>query len=420
MRVLISAYACEPDKGSEPAVGWGIACAMARRHDVWVLTRANNRRAIEASLARGAMPGAEPGAGPARDGSGPPPRFAYYDLPTWCRWWKRGGRGLRLYYYLWQLGALRVARRLHRERPFDLIHHVTFVKYWTPSFGALMPAPLVWGPLGGGDSTPRAFLRGLGWSGWTYELVRDVARRLGELDPLVRLTARRSSVALAATEATESRLRRLGARRVERLSQVALTEDELGHLAAPPPATGPIRLLSVGNLLHLKGFHLGLEAFARAGLEDCEYWLVGDGPERGRLERRARRLGITGRVRFLGRLTRDETLATMRRCHVLVHPSLHDSGGLACAEAMAAARPVICFDLGGPAEQVRPETGVRVPAVTPEAAVPALAEAMRRLARSPGERERLGAAARRRAERELVWGRRAERLDAAYRAAVAG
>ncbi|HLE82176.1 MAG TPA: glycosyltransferase family 1 protein, partial [Dehalococcoidia bacterium] len=43
-KVLISAYACEPGKGSEPNVGWNVAREMARQHDVWVLTRANNRR----------------------------------------------------------------------------------------------------------------------------------------------------------------------------------------------------------------------------------------------------------------------------------------------------------------------------------------------------------------------------------------
>ena len=50
MKILVSAYACEPGKGSEPGAGWLWARAAARRHEVWVLTRANNREAIEAAL----------------------------------------------------------------------------------------------------------------------------------------------------------------------------------------------------------------------------------------------------------------------------------------------------------------------------------------------------------------------------------
>ena len=57
LRVLVSAYACEPAKGSEPGVGWRIAREMARYHEVWVLTRTNNRPSIAAALDRDPIPG---------------------------------------------------------------------------------------------------------------------------------------------------------------------------------------------------------------------------------------------------------------------------------------------------------------------------------------------------------------------------
>ena len=164
LKVLISAYACEPGKGSEPGVGWNVAREMAKHHDIWVLTRANNRPAIEAELAENPVPGLH---------------FAYYDLPRWAKWWKRGGRGVQLYYYLWQLGAYRVARRLHREVGFDLAHHVTFVKYWAPSLVSRLPVPFVWGPVGGGESAPKAFWDDFGPEGRRYERLRELARWLG-------------------------------------------------------------------------------------------------------------------------------------------------------------------------------------------------------------------------------------------------
>ena len=53
MKILLSAYACEPNKGSEPGVGWHWALELGYLgHDVWVLTRANNRPAIEAEQNR--------------------------------------------------------------------------------------------------------------------------------------------------------------------------------------------------------------------------------------------------------------------------------------------------------------------------------------------------------------------------------
>ena len=83
MKILLSAYACEPRKGSEPGVGWSAALLLSDEHDVWVLTRANNRAAIERELGRCPLPRLH---------------FVYYDLPSWARWWKRRRRGLQLYY----------------------------------------------------------------------------------------------------------------------------------------------------------------------------------------------------------------------------------------------------------------------------------------------------------------------------------
>ena len=114
----------------------------------------------------------------------------------------------------------------------------------------------------------------------------------------------------------------------------------------------------------MKAFHLGLRAFAQfhRQLPESEYWIIGDGPERKGLERLARQLGVAESVRFWGWLPRPEALRLLAECDVLVHPTLHDSGGWVCLEAMVAARPVVCLDLGGPGVQVTDETGIKLPA----------------------------------------------------------
>jgi glycosyltransferase involved in cell wall biosynthesis len=412
MKVLLSAYACEPHQGSEPGVGWNMARTLARRHEVWVLTRANNRLSIERELARlGAREGAP----------GNRLHFVYYDLSPWARWWKRGKRGVQPYYYLWQLGVYPAAARLHREIGFDVTHHVTFGKYWTPSLLALLPAPFVWGPVGGGESAPRAFWADFSVRGRVYEGLRDVGRWLGERDRLVRLTARRSVLALAKTESTAERLHRLGAARVRILSDVGLPATEINDLGRlPPPGDRPVRFISIGNLLDMKGLHLAVHAFARCHCGDAQYWVVGDGPARPGLERLAETLGCAARIRFWGRLPREETLRRLGESHVLVHPCLHESGGHACVEGMAVGRPVICFDLGGPAMQITEETGVKVPAGRPAQAVRDLAEAMRRLAHDPPLRRRLGDAGKRRSLATYQWEHKGEFLDTMYRQVTNG
>ncbi len=406
LKVLLSAYACEPGKGSEPGVGWNMARQIAQRHEVWAVTRANNRPMIEAELARNPVPSLH---------------MVYYDLPRWARWWKRQGRGVQLYYYLWQLGIYDVVRRLHREIGFDLTHHVTFVKYWRPSLLAFVPAPFVWGPLGGAESAPGPFRAGLRWRGRLYEVLRGIARWSGERDPLVVRAARRSALALAVTPDTAERLHRLGAKRVRILSEAALHQHDIAALSRlAMPDERPHRVVSIGRMLHWKGFHLGLRAFAAAAIPTAEYWLVGDGPEESYLRRLAESLGITDRVRFWGALPRRDVLTKLAQAHVLVHPSLHDSGGWVCLEAMAAGRPVICLDLGGPAQQVTRETGMKIPARTPPQAVRGMAQAMVVLANDPRLRARLGQAGKDRVASQYSWERRGELLSGLYRTIAGG
>ncbi len=402
MKVLVSAYACEPGKGSEPGVGWNWVCQIARFHEVWVITRASNREAIEAALVERPMPNVH---------------WNYFDLPHWARFWKKGNRGVHLYYYLWQAGVYWVARKLLQDVQFDLVHHVTIANYWMPSYLALLPPPFVLGPVGGGESAPSAFWFSFSTYGKLYETFRSLARRLGQLDPFVRLAARRAALVLATTDQTEERIRALDCRRIVRQSQGALPSEEIEQLGRiPPRSSSPFRVVSIGNLLHLKGFELGLEAFAQFLHEfpASEYWLIGGGKERNRLERVARKLGVSGKVTFWGFLPRPAALAKLAECDVLMHPALHDSSGWASLEAMAAGRPVICLDLGGPALQVTEQTGIKVPAISPRQVVGDLAAALTQLARNPAARLRLGRAAQLRVRETLTWDYKGEWINSIY------
>jgi glycosyltransferase involved in cell wall biosynthesis len=372
-------------------VGWHLAREVAKYHEVWVLTRPDeSRSAIEAELAANPIPNLH---------------FVYFTLPFWqdsLRWGQSGA--MQIHYYLWQIQAYFVARRLHREIGFDVCHHVTFVKYSSPSFISFLPLPFVWGPVGGGESAPAPFWRDFSLRAKAYEWARTVVRWLGERDPFVGATARRSAVIRATTEDTAKRLRQMGGHQVEIGSAIGLSAGEIEQLAHyPPPDQTPIRLISVGRLLHWKGFHLGLRAFAEADLSDAEYWVVGDGPERQPLQALAAQLGIASRVKFWGVLSRTETLQRLGRSHILVHPSLHDSGGWVCIEAMATGRPVICLDLGGPGAQITAETGCKVPACDPAQAVQDLALAMKQLARDSELRSRLGKAGQQHVQQHYTW-----------------
>lgn len=407
MKILISAYSCEPGRGSERGVGWNVAREVAKRHQVWVLTRPDeSKTAIEAELAPNPVPNL---------------KFVYFTLPFWQDSMRLGQSGaMQIHYYLWQIQAYFVARRLHQEIGFDLVHHVTFVKYSAPSLLSLLPIPFVWGPVGGGESAPPKFWKDFSLRARLYELARDSVRNIGERDPLVGLTIRNTAVVRATTDDTAERLYRMGAEKVHIVPEVGLLDEEIAILnQCPQPSSQPVRFISMGRLLHWKGFHLGVQAFAKANLPEAEYWLVGDGPESETLQQLAQDLGIAHQVKFWGRLPREETLARLGESHVLVHPSLHDSGGWVCIEAMASGRPVICLNLGGPAIQITDKTGFRVLAQEPEQAIHDMAQVMSKLAHDPDLRVQMGQAGRQWVDDNFSWKVVGERLDVLYQETTA-
>jgi glycosyltransferase involved in cell wall biosynthesis len=403
-KVLVAAYACEPGAGSEPGVGWNVCQAISREHEAWVITRRNNRDAIEAALVRAPNPNLH---------------FHYADLPRWARFWKRGGRGIRTYYYLWQFAAALEAWRLTRRVRFDVAHHVTFVNSYVFSFLALLPLPFVWGPLGSNPllpaslaATKRALLRDRLRYAWQ--------RLLRVVDPLFWLCAYRARVILGINESIGRHLPfAVFAPSKFGVHPAIGVEGHVPGKAVPRTATDAIRILSMGQMIPIKGFHLALRAFAEllrtrpAATLD----IVGDGPEKPALQRLAAMLGITDNVHFTGWLPRHEAVARFTSADIFLFASC-EGGGMVVLEAMANGVPAVCLDYGGPGEMVSSDCGIVVSVADLDSTVSGLARALGTLAGDPSLRQRMAQAARTRIAERYSWELRHEFIGRWYEAAL--
>ena len=332
MRVLVFAYACEPGKGSEPGAGWIWPRMLARMGEVWVLTRENNRGAIETALPEV----------PERENL----HFEYVDLPERARFWKRGARGARPYYLLWQIAALRRARLISRDVPFDLVWHLTWANVWLGALAPLLPHPFVYGPVGGGVGMDWNFVGVLGARGTIYEVTRALIRGVARFaNPLARLPWRRAELILVQNPETRAWLPARHREKAVVFPHVVLDRREEGR-NVPSKDRRPTALF-VGRLLAWKGGALAIRALAL--LDGWELIVCGSGPDRRRLERLAKKLHVDDRVRFLGWVPDARVSELMSGgSDVLLFPSLHDEGGFVIAEAMASRLPVVCLNRGGP------------------------------------------------------------------------
>ena len=158
--------------------------------------------------------------------------------------------------------------------------------------------------------------------------------------------------------------------------------------------------LALGRLHPNKGFDLLLEALAAT--REVTLWIAGDGPLRPRLERVATRLGIIGRVRFLG--WREDVARLLATADLLVCPSLYEPLGNVVIEAWSAGLPVVATASDGPAGLIQDgESGILVPLPGARGGGPqALAQAIERVCADPALRAKLGEAGRRAYEAEFT------------------
>lgn len=182
------------------------------------------------------------------------------------------------------------------------------------------------------------------------------------------------------------------------------------------PATGP-RVGVVARLQPEKGVEYFLEAAALVASHrrDVQFIVVGDGPLRQALPARARALGISAQMHFLGfRLDAPSLIGAL---DLLVVPSLSEGTPLVILEAMTAGVPVVATAVGGIPAQIRHEReGLLVPSGDPEA----LAQAILRVLQAPAWARQLGDAGRQRVAAEFSQARMLQQIEAVYDAALAG
>ena len=172
----------------------------------------------------------------------------------------------------------------------------------------------------------------------------------------------------------------------------------------------------LGRLKKYKGVDIVLRAFARLGLPGAVLEIAGTGDHRPALEVLARSLDLGDRVRFLGFVSESEKLALLRRAWAVALASPKEGWGITNLEAAACATPVVASDSPGIRESVRDgETGFLVP----HGDVPAMADAMARIAQSPALVQSLGENGRRFAT-TFTWDRAADETEAHLQELVRG
>lgn len=410
LKVLVSCFACNPTKGSEPGMGANWVLQLARHHELWVLTDATEQ--CDIALAD------------YLEQHCPELKSSIHIIGIPHQRFRLGEKLWEPFFYYWtyrswQWNAYREAQRLLQQIDFDLAHQLNMIGYREPGYLWKLPAAFIWGPIGGHAQMPWRFLSSLGFRGAIHYGVRNILNWIQMRTSVrVRSAIRRADVLVAATHVDAHSIRNIHQR-----NAVLLNEQGAVHSAKTPrtqeqAVARPLRVVWCGRFIALKALPLGLKAVHRARSQArLEFHVIGDGNCAMRWKQIASDQGLDDICYWHGQLPHSDVLNVMATCDVMLFTSLQEGTPAVVLEAIQLALPVVCHDSCGFGAVVDETCGIKVPVFNSQQSIEGFANALVRLNNEVGLVQRLAKGAIRRAQ-ELSWERKAQDMLALYREAI--
>ena len=387
--ILVSAYGCEPLKGSEPGIGWNWVLQMAKNNRLHVITRANNQKMIEAYLPEKLKKNII---------------FYYYDTPKFIKNLKHKAKGLYFYYFCWQMGIISTIRYILKREKIDYTMHLTFGSMWMPTFLPLFRTPFIWGPIGGGDCEPRSFLRVLPLKQRFIQTTRYAMNAFSFLNPFIMIPATKAVAILARTPNSAHVIPHCFQHKTKVILETAMEEHVFRYRKEKRENDNTIRLITTGRLLPNKNILTAVRALKYIPKKNrISLTIVGSGYQKKAIEAEAKNNGWEDNVKIITEIPRQDVLKLVEQSDIFLFPSLREGGSWSLMEAMAIGLPVVCLDWAGMAITVDDTCAIRLPITSPEQMPKDMANAIIKLIENPELREQMGEAGRKRIKYVFNW-----------------
>lgn len=410
LKVLISAYACSPIRGSEPGMGWGFVEAISKYHDLWVITEEEKFRSeIEQELSR-------------RPQLNDRIKFFYLKKNRHRTLRKIWPPSYYWFYKAWQKRAYALAYELCKEVPFDLVHQLNMAGFREPGYLWKLDLPFVWGPIGGLENTPWRLLPALGPRGCVYYACRNVLNSLHRRC-LVRCRKAFAKAAvpggiIAATKGIQAEIQRVYGHESRVICEVGLY-PQVRASYTERQSDDALKIAWSGTHTSGKALPLLLQATALLPRRiDWQLHILGHGPCTAEWKRLVDRLRVGQRCTWYGWLPKKDALEVMRSMHIFVITSVKDLTSTVSIEALSQGLPVICLDHCGFSDVVNDKCGIKIPLSNYKQVIFDIARAVEQLCNNEPYRKQLANGASHRAA-EYSWDKKGAAISEIYQRVAA-
>ncbi len=297
-----------------------------------------------------------------------------------------------------------------RNGRFDIVHRVTPMSPTTPSpLASWCPVPFVIGPLLGGLAWPPQFKQEMQREGEWMNYFRAAHRWL----PFYRSTYERASAILAAYDHTISDLPTSARDRIINFSEGGVDPEQFS--IPNRQIKKKMTILFVGRLVPFKLPEVIIRSFAGSSiLQQHKLVIVGDGPERPRLQEMVRAEGLSDCIEFKGTISQVEVGELMRQSEIFAFPSIREQGGGVLTLAAMSGMACVVVNYGGPATRIPYGCGIKVPMGNLQELTQSFIKEMEALVQNPQQVIELGEAAHNFTKTYYAWDTKAKKTLEIY------
>jgi len=372
LKVLVNAYACSPNMGSEPGMAWNWCVNLAKHCELFIITEEEFRDKIEAVVP--SLPQGE--------------NIHFYFNPVtpevrkMC--WNQGDWRFYWHYRKWQKRTLEIARQICAEYKIDILHQLNMIGYREPGLLWKIEGPkFVWGPVGGMETMPIAYLKGAGMKTILFNRLKNLINTLQyRYQPNVRKAVKRADAIIAATSGCQRKLEAYYHKKVYLINETGCeVVDEVHGARLKVKDSSRMNLLWVGKLDFRKQINLAVDVLGRLKDLNVVLHVCGGGSEEQiqQMKRQAERLGIIDKLNYHGLVSHDEVQKLMQSCDLFLFTSIMEGTPHVVQEAIANHLPVICLDTCGQGDCVTDDCGRKVPLTDPVTSVIEMSKNIREL-----------------------------------------
>lgn len=342
--VLLSAYTCCPNQGSEPGNGWSWVMGYHNNgYQVHCLTSGRYKKEIDTFVKSGGYANI---------------RFVFIETIRSTSILKIPIFGEYLHYYNWIIFSRKYLKKNIKSISIDHIHHVTYssIKFGTPVYN--FSYPTVVGPLGGSSPIHKTLHKYLMGGDSAEKLKQGFGKILIRLNPSIKKTIHSANLLLYSNNTTLQFLNTFNCGKVAHMFDAGLP-DYYKQPYKKKIFSNTINILWVGKIMGWKGLNLAVETMKYLPLK-YRLIVVGDGKHMTTIRDQIEKLKLNNAINLKGKLIYNELLPIYKAAHIFLFPSLKDSCPMQVFEAMANGLPVITLNHQGMQDQVIEGTGIKV------------------------------------------------------------